>query len=423
MQRYPSPYPLPQGEGKQLRLRFGLVLLLVVSVFAHGAERRPGTIVTSDGVTLKGEVWFSTPEVKIYEGEDVSGGRFLRVAQDELASIVFSVKNSFTENEWRFKNAGSDEKEVTDRKYPVVDLKSETRLKSGQLLKGHLYTQPIFVRVQDRENPMDYDTKKFILKYQHKGEVGQEIKDIVYVKSITFDDVDATKSEGARGALTGAVKGLGKLEQVSAYGLKRGRAYEGKVDAAKGSFEIGNLPEDSYDVWALTDKGIYVSLSEKQFTPEEDRRPLEADDLKTLNAHLLKFRDFFDQQIALTLHGDRDAARTLVWQRRQAPLYDEEVLNGGQIYRLDMWPWHMRQTEWHIDASSRANMFRYFEKKNAAPRLIYRVQKWNDIALVAGERRTLELSEADLKDVKPFPLPEVFSNKTEGVKAGMKDEK
>jgi len=403
-------------------MRLFLISLLTLCFVASSTERRPGSIQTSDGVTLKGEVWFSTPEVKIYEGEDSAGGRFMRVSQEELASIAFSVRSSSTEKEWRFKNAGSDEKEFTAKTYPVIELKSETRTKSGQILKGHVYAQPVFVRVQDRENPMDYDTRKFIVKYQHKGDVGQAGKDVVYVTSITFDDVEAA-AEAGRGSFSGNVRGLGKLEQAAAYGLKRGRAYDGKVDAAKGTFTIATLPEDIYDVWALTDKGIYVALSEKQFTHEDERRPLEAEDLKTLNTHLAKFRDFFDQQTALTLFGDRDAARTLVWQRRQAPLYDEEVLNGGQIYRLDIWPWHMRQTEWHIDASSRANMFRYFEKKDAPPRQIYRVQKWSDLALAAGDRKMLELSDADLKDVKPFALPEVFSSKTDaGAKAGSKDE-
>jgi hypothetical protein len=126
----------------------------------------------------------------------------------------------------------------------------------------------------------------------------------------------------------------------------------------------------------------------------------------------------------MILLGDRDVARTVVWQRRQAPLYDEDVLNGTQIYRLDIWPWHMRQTEWHVDASSRANMFRYFEKKNAAPRQIYRVQKWSDIALSPGDKKALELTDADVKDVKPFPTPEVFSSKVDAAapKASSKDE-
>jgi hypothetical protein len=398
-----------------MRILFGIVLSLVAAS-TTAADRRPGWIRTSDGVEMKGEVWFSQPEIKVYEGDDAAGGRFVRVAQDEIASITFSIKSSSQEKEWRFKNAGSDEKEYTDKTYPVVELKSETKTRAGQVLKGHVYTQPVMVRVQDRENPMDYDTKKFLVKYQFKGDAGTEIKDVVYVTSITFDapegkvgSGDEPKATGEKfvgqGSFSGSVKGIGKIEMASAYGLKRGRAYEGKVDGAKGTFEIHALPEDVYDVWLMTDKGIYVAMSDQKFSPEADRRELEADDLKTVHGNVHKFRDFFDQQAVLALKGDREMARALVWQRRSAPLYDEEVMKGEQIYRLDVWPWHMRQTEWHIDASSRANMFRYMEKRGTAPRPIIMTQKLKDIVLGAGEKKTLELNEADVKDAKPFPLP------------------
>jgi hypothetical protein len=43
-----------------------------ISSNACAIERRPGAIKTSDGLELKGEVWFNNGEVKIYEGEDAA---------------------------------------------------------------------------------------------------------------------------------------------------------------------------------------------------------------------------------------------------------------------------------------------------------------------------------------------------------------
>ena len=194
-------------------------LLLAASVCisgsGHAIERRPGTIKSSDGVELKGEIWVTNGELKIYEGEKI-GGRFLKILQHELVSIKFDKKKSLMERPWRFKNAGSDEKEYLPGEYPFIELKSETKLKSGQVIPGHLQTAPIFIRVQNRENPTDWDTSRFILKYQYKGEVGQVEKDIAYVTSITFDDGGEVADAAAAtlGSLAGTIKGLGKLEQA-----------------------------------------------------------------------------------------------------------------------------------------------------------------------------------------------------------------
>jgi hypothetical protein len=359
-----------------------------ISCFA--VERRPGSIKTSDGLELKGEIWFNNGEVKIYEGDDAADGRFVRVLQNEIASIVFSVKKSSMEKPWRFKNAGSDEKEFLDGQYPLIELKSETRLKNGQLLKGHLQTAPVNIRTQGRENPMDWDTKKWPLKYQHKGDVGQTEKDIPYVTAISFDDAGAVTA-ASKGAITGVMKGLGNIEQVSAYGIKRGRSYDGKPGKDKQSFHIANLPEDTYDIVVLTDTGIYAGLSDD--AAKTEGRALETDDLAAINEKIKNFNDFFDDQRALIIKGKRDAAKVLVYQARTKPIVDQQDLRGRELNRLDIWNWHMRQTEWAIDTSSRANLLRYTENK-AKKRDITLVPKLGAVP-VGTEPKTVEVNATD----------------------------
>lgn len=375
-----------------------LILLLLAACHAvHAGERRAGSVETSDGVELKGEVWFTNGEVKIYEGEDAAGGRYVKVAQDEILSIVFSTKSASLERPWRFKNAGSDEKEYLEGQYPLIELKSEAKLKSGQILKGHLMSAPVYLRVQNREVPTDYDNKKYFLKYQYKGEVGQAVKDVAYVTAIRFDGAQA---QGARekGGIAGTAalgeKGFGKLEQVAAFGLKRARAYYGKVNAAKGSFEIADLPEDVYDVAILTDSGIFIGLSDPPPPTGEapEKRPLEKGDREAIAKKVAKFRDFFDTQEVLAVKGDRDAARVLVYQYRKAPMHDQK--KDQELHRLDLWNWHLRQTEWVADTSGRANLFRYSEIKDGPKRAVKFAAKLAGVA-VGTETKKLELTHAD----------------------------
>ena len=375
---------------------FFLPALLLSPVYRCAAiERRAAVIKTSDGVELHGEVWFNNGQLKIYEGENADGGRYVKVVQNELVSIVFSTKTVSMERPWRFKNAGSDEKEYLDGEYPLIELKSEIALSSGQVLRGHLMSMPVSIRVQSRENAMDYDTKKFLLKYQYKGEVGQAVKDIAYVTSIVFDGAAALSVAAGKGSISASVKGLGKLEQAAAYGIKRGRAYPGKIDASKGTLRIEDLPEDVYDISVLTDTGIYVGLSDVSAAPKDDPRPLETGDGEAINKQVVQFRDFFDEQKVIAVKGDRNAAKVLVYQARKAPIYDQQSLGNKELHRLDIWNWHMRQTEWSVDASQRANLFRYEEVHGGPGRPIKFIAKFGAL-IVSTTTKQVDVSEGDV---------------------------
>ncbi|GMV82354.1 MAG: hypothetical protein AMXMBFR7_35380 [Planctomycetota bacterium] len=345
------------------------VLLLLLAAFAQGAERRAGVIRLSNGQEHKGEIWFQGSEPRIYEGEGAAGGRFVNVKLEEFASLTFFIRTQSTERPWRFKNAGSDEKEFLPGEYPVVDLGVEAKLLSGQTLKGHLLNKPVYIRTPDGENPMDYLEQKFHLKFQMQGDVGQKAADLVYVKEIVFDGGEAAPEAG-NGVLAGTLKGFGALQQVAAYGIERMRAYEGKVlDATQGTYRIERLPPDRYDVALLTDRGIWVGLSDQAATAA-DARPLEAGDEAAIAATLAKFDDFFDVQGVVAVRGHREAAKVLVHQRRVKEQHDEAGLKGQELNRLDIWSWHLRTTEWHINPRGRANLFRYFEPRRGQPRPI-----------------------------------------------------
>jgi hypothetical protein len=266
------------------------------------------------------------------------------------------------------------------------------KLASGKVVSGHLMTTPLYVRVPGVENPMDYDNKKFILKFQIKGEVGQTFKDIVHVTSVVFTDATpAAAAEADNGSIRGIIKGLGKLEQVAAFGIERMAGYPGNVDAQKETYCIENLPKDVYDIAVLTDRGAWVGLSDVAKTVK-GARPLEPEDEQAIAKTLAKFEDFFDQQQVLAVKGHCEAAKTVVHQWRQREQHDEEGLKGQQIHRLDIWCWHKRATEWHIDKVGRAQLFRYFEPKEGNKRPIRMLPQIGGVKVDPATKKPVELN-------------------------------
>ena len=366
----------------------GSILLLCASSFAE--ERRPGVIKLTSGEELKGDVWFTDGKLRIYEGKDASGGRYLNVTQGELLSITFSVQEQSMERPWRFKNAGSDEKQFFPGQYPFINLQSATKLKSGKTLEGHLMAAPVFVRIPRKDEPDEYDNKKFLLKYQYKGEVGQEYKDVVYVASIVFTDAGDTAA-AENGVISGTVKNAGKLEQVTALGVKRMQSYHAKIDAEKGTYQLGDLPKDTYDLAILTDRGMFVGLSDVTIDIKGDVRPLEEGDGAGIAKEVVKFRDFFDVQEVLAVKGNRDGAKALVHQLRVGEQHAQEALGTKQIHRLDVWYWHMRTTEWVINEQGRVQLFRYMDESKGFKRGVQLVAELGGVALDPAVKKSVEV--------------------------------
>lgn len=380
---------------------YSLCLLLLPLLAAGAGERRSGEIALSDGTSCRGELSFTNGELRVYELGEKAKGRYVTVRQEELERISFEVKERSMEHPWRFKEAGSDEKEILPGTYPLINLEASVVLKDGRTLKGHLMNAPLYVRMPDGENPMDFTTKKFHLKYQLKGEVGQAYTDLVHVTEIRFLDAAQRDSAGRNGTIRGKLEGLGKLEQVAAYGLSRSHAYVGKIDAGQGTYVLADLPPDRYDLAVLTDRGIFIGLSESDAGNQGESRPLEKDDQATVAKAVAGFRDFFDVQEVQRLKGTRDSARALVLQIRMAPVHDQQAMRGRQLRRLDLWQFHMRQTEWHINENGRANLFRYDEPAQGPPRTVTELPALAGVQVSPEKKADVECSyraEAEAKE-------------------------
>ncbi len=100
-----------------------------------------------------------------------------------IASFTAKVTSEYDEKEWHFKESGSDLKEFTGKTYPVRETSYTLTLVNGQAITGGI-VEPI--TLERREGPY-----LFSLLKRDKGQVGQSLRQLIYVQRIDFDDAVA----------------------------------------------------------------------------------------------------------------------------------------------------------------------------------------------------------------------------------------
>jgi hypothetical protein len=119
-------------------------------------------------------------------------GRPLRVFDPkttEYRDIPFAVIRMIEANilwerdqpEWHFKASGSDIKEYTGKTYPARETEYTFTLANGQQVTGSV-AAPIYAEMTDGSS------KTYVLHKRDKGDVGQTLKQLGYVKKVEFDE-------------------------------------------------------------------------------------------------------------------------------------------------------------------------------------------------------------------------------------------
>jgi len=148
----------------------------------------PGYIEMSDGKVYVGRIYLTRDaRLRIYDDRlkrqrDVP----LRVVKQ----ITSQVQKEWMEKEWRFREAANATKVYTGRSYPARIYVHTIELKDGRKITGPL-SALVYLRPEDGGR-----AKKFILHKRHKGEVGQTLAQLVYVKRIKLGE--AALAEGKR---------------------------------------------------------------------------------------------------------------------------------------------------------------------------------------------------------------------------------
>jgi len=169
----------------------------------------PGVIELSDGNQLAGGLYTTLEKPWIVWCEATRSWR--RVDFLTLLSIEAVVEEQRMELSWRPKGMGEPEKVYTGGKYPMRRMHWRFKLIDGSVVEGSTKGQPVFVELTGKVYG------PFILGERMKGEDGQTLEDLVYVRKIVvsrrmMDLVIAEKKTAEPGEKETAEPGTGNKE-------------------------------------------------------------------------------------------------------------------------------------------------------------------------------------------------------------------
>jgi len=172
-------------------------------------DAMPGVIELSDGNQLPGGLYTTVEKPWIVWSEAAKSWR--RVDFLTLLSIEAVVEEQRMELSWRPKGMGEPEKVYTGGKYPMRRMHWRFKLIDGSVVEGSTKGQPVFVELTGKVYG------PFILGERMKGEDGQTLEDLVYVRKIVvsrrmMDLVIAEKKTAEPGEKETAEPGTGNKE-------------------------------------------------------------------------------------------------------------------------------------------------------------------------------------------------------------------
>jgi hypothetical protein len=135
----------------------------------------PGYLETSDGKVYPGNVYMTRDKRKVLK--------------------------EWMEKEWRFKELALNEKYYTGREYPSREYVHVITLKDGRTITGPL-AEIVYVRpfAHSPSEPLahrpDVKAERFLLHKRDKGEPGEDLKSLTYVKLIKLGDEALEEGRG-----------------------------------------------------------------------------------------------------------------------------------------------------------------------------------------------------------------------------------
>jgi len=152
----------------------------------------PGVIELSGGQVLAG--WMYTTIEKNWEVFIDPEKRWRLVPFVTALSITAIVEEEVMEKKWRWKEMGVPERVYTGEEFPTRRLSWKIHLIDDTFITGPVKGQPLWIEYEGRKSG------PFILAERSKGEVGQKLSDLVYVKRIIVSRrlMDAVLRDQAR---------------------------------------------------------------------------------------------------------------------------------------------------------------------------------------------------------------------------------
>jgi len=165
-------------------------------------DARPGWLAASDGRVLVGQVFTTRGKpVTIY---DRAHKQYFRFEWADVARFDIAIETDIVEQDWRWKEGGSDVKVYTDLWYVWHKYISTLTLRTGEAYTGDL-TAPIYIRPErigltvkkENEQVLEYSEpeqpteEQFILHRRAKGDKAakEDATPPVYLLKVVLTDV------------------------------------------------------------------------------------------------------------------------------------------------------------------------------------------------------------------------------------------
>jgi hypothetical protein len=137
----------------------------------------PGVVIFSDGRRLPGYIW--TPAGKEWRVYERASKQYRDIPFDVIKQIEAIVEWERMEDDWRWKEGGSDVKVLTAHKYPNRKTHFSFTLVDDRKVIGDI-AQMFYVELAGRATQVT-------LHKRHEGKIGQTLADMPYVKQVIFD--------------------------------------------------------------------------------------------------------------------------------------------------------------------------------------------------------------------------------------------
>ena len=163
----------------------------VVSPFGPARSDRAdavaGYVELSDGSVYPGKIYLTRD--KRLTLRDEKSKRQMEIPLRAVDRIECSIESEWMEKEWKFKELASNEKIYTGRTYPAREYLHRITLRDDRTITGPLsgivYVQPYtYSPTQPGVYRTPVKAERFLLNKRGKGEVGEKLESLRYVKLI-----------------------------------------------------------------------------------------------------------------------------------------------------------------------------------------------------------------------------------------------
>ena len=167
---------------------------------SSGATQRddayPGYVELSNGNVYCGRIYVTRDKRLMINDTSGAMAREREVPLRAVKQIECQLVREWMEREWRFKEMANDEKVYTGRSYPSRLYRHKVMLINGKTIEGDLsgvfYLIPGDAAGKPGAYMADVEPVRFTLHKRDKGKMGEQLKDLLWVKAVKLGD-DAFK--------------------------------------------------------------------------------------------------------------------------------------------------------------------------------------------------------------------------------------